>query len=89
VNDKTEQKAFNIGTGVLCTLRDLAAIVRKLSPNAKIEIGPGVDVAEPARGPLDISRAKKELGYTPRFDLEVVVNDYIRTVRAQLNSDCQ
>jgi UDP-glucose 4-epimerase len=84
VRNKTEHRAFNIGTGVMFTLGDLAEMVRKVIRDAKIEIGPGFDVAEPVKGPLDISRAKKELGYVPKFDLQAGVNDYIQTLKTRL-----
>jgi UDP-glucose 4-epimerase len=83
---KTEHRAFNIGTGVMFTLGELAEMVRRVIPDAKIEIGPGFDVAEPVKGPLDITRAKKELGYVPKFDLETGVNDYIQTLKSRLKN---
>lgn len=75
----------------MCVLKDdtilpyLIPLVEVI-PGAKIEIGPGFDVAEPVKGPLDISRAKRELGYTPKFDLQAGVEDYIRTVKSQLSA---
>ncbi len=72
--------AFNIGAGNQCTLWDLAEIVKRYAPNAIIEIGPGFDVAEPIRGPLDLRRAREELGYSPAYDLEEGVKDYIETI---------
>lgn len=72
--------AFNIGAGNQCTLWDLAGIVKKYVPGARIEIGPGFDIAEPIRGPLDLRRAKEELGYVPTYDLENGVKDYIETI---------
>jgi UDP-glucose 4-epimerase len=84
IRNKTEHRAFNIGTGVMLTLGELGEIVRKVIPDAKIEIGPGFDVAEPVKGPLDISRAKKELGYVPKFDLQAGVRDYIQTLKTHL-----
>jgi UDP-glucose 4-epimerase len=83
---KTEHRAFNIGTGVLSTLRDVEEIVRRLIPNAEIEIGPGFDVAEPVKGPMDIRRAKNELGFLAQFNLEAGVNNYVQTMKSQLTS---
>lgn len=72
--------AFNIGAGNQCTLWDLAGIVRGHFPDAEIEIGPGFDIAEPIRGPLDLRRAREELGYSPAYDLESGVRDYIEAI---------
>jgi UDP-glucose 4-epimerase len=71
---------FNIGTGVGSTLLDFAAAVRKIYPRAEIEIGPGPDFLMKNYNTYcvyDISRAKKELGYEPRYDVERGVSDYI------------
>lgn len=81
VKDKTEHRAFNIGTGVMWSLKDLANVVREQIPDATFDIGPGFDVAEPVRGPLSIARARAELGYDPKFDLRAGVADYIQTIR--------
>jgi nucleoside-diphosphate-sugar epimerase len=84
IRDKTEHRAFNIGTGVLSTLAQVGEIVLRLIPNAQIEIGPGFDVAETVKGPLDIRRAKDELGFLAEFNLEAGVNDYVQTVKSRL-----
>jgi len=81
---KLKHRIFNIGTGEMHTLQELADIVKKIIPSAVFEIGPGFDVAEPVRGPLNITRAKEELGYTPQFTLEEGVKDYIRSIRSDL-----
>lgn len=77
----TEHKLFNIGLGTMHSPRDVASLVGKIVPGAVFEIGPGFDIAEPARGPLNIVRARAELGYVPRFDLARGVGDYIQTLR--------
>jgi nucleoside-diphosphate-sugar epimerase len=84
LRNKTEHRVFNIGTGAMYSLKDLANMVRNVIPDAAFEIGPGFDVAEPVKGPLSITRAKKELGYEPKFDLQAAVADYIRTVKSSL-----
>jgi len=78
---KTVHRAFNIGFGATHSLKDVANIVGKIVPGAVFEIGSGLDIAEPVRGPLDITRARKELGYDPKFDLEKGVRDYIQTLK--------
>jgi len=79
--NKTRHRIFNIGAGVTHSLRDVAKVVSTVVPGAVIEIGPGFDAAEPVRGPLNIKRARDELGYEPKFDLEGGVRDYIRTFK--------
>ncbi len=78
---KTEHSLFNIGLGAMHSLRDVASIVGKVIPGSIFELGPGLDIAEPVRGPLNISRARAELGYEPKFDLDKGIRDYIQTLR--------
>jgi UDP-glucose 4-epimerase len=79
---KTEHQSFNIGLGIMYSLRDVADIVGEMVPNAVFELGPGLDIAEPVKGPLDIRRARTELRYAPKFDLEDGIIDYIQTLRS-------
>lgn len=78
---ETPHKIFNISGDVasFATLRDLANVVRTNIPSAIIEIGPGFEPTEPVRGPLDIRRARNELHYEPKYDLNRGVRDYIDT----------
>jgi UDP-glucose 4-epimerase len=77
-------RVFNIGTGVGVTLKDVAAILRRHLPNAVIDVGPGLNflgAAYPMYGIYDISRAQRELGYQPEFDLERGVADYLESLQ--------
>lgn len=77
-----EHRVFNIASGTPSTLADLASAVRKLFPAAVIDIGPGLDYYGGGGGysVFDISLARKELGYSPRFSLEAGVAHYVETV---------
>ena len=77
-------RVFNIGTGVGVTLKDVAAILRRHLPNAVIDVGPGLNFLGspyPMHGVYDISRAQKELGYRPEFDLERGIADYLESLQ--------
>jgi len=78
---ETPRKICNISGDLAAYgyLRDLADAVRRNIPKAVIEIGPGFEPTEPVRGPLDIRRARNELHYEPKYDLERGVRDYIDT----------
>lgn len=76
--------AYNIGSGKGQTLRQFADAVRAAVPGADIEVGPGLnpmgfDVHYYAI--LDISRARDDLGYAPRFGLAEGVRDYVQSLR--------
>jgi UDP-glucose 4-epimerase len=74
--------AYNIGSGTLATLQDFANEVRRLLPNADIEVGPGISEEQPNYNCLyDISRARADLGFEPRFAIGEAVEDYIGILR--------
>jgi UDP-glucose 4-epimerase len=78
--EKPIHSVFNIGTGVGSTLMDFVRAIKKIYPNADIEIGPGLNYLmrdHNTYSVFDISRAKAELGYTPEYDVERGVRDYI------------
>lgn len=70
--------AYNIGSGTLATLKDFAREVRRVLPAADIEVGPGISEEWPNDKCLyDISRARADLGFEPRFAIGAAVEDYI------------
>ena len=79
-----KHREFNIGTGKGYTLRDVADAIRKLYPEAVIDIGPGLDYLGFSSFEyciFDISRAREELGYSPKFTLEQGVKDYVEMMK--------
>jgi UDP-glucose 4-epimerase len=79
-----KHREFNIGTGEGYTLRDVADAVKKLYPEAVIDIGPGLDYLgfnSDEYCIFDISRASEELGYSPQFTLEQGVKDYAEIMK--------
>jgi UDP-glucose 4-epimerase len=79
-----QSRVFNIGTGVPSTLKEVAAILRRHLPRAEIEVGPGLNflgAAYPMYGIYDISRAQRELGYKPEYDLERGIADYLESLQ--------
>jgi UDP-glucose 4-epimerase len=80
MTENLSHSVFNIGSGTGCTLMDFAAAVRRIYPQAEIEIGPGLDFLMKnfnTYSVFDISRAKEDLGFEPRYDLDKGVADYI------------
>lgn len=75
---RTTSRIFNTG-GEALRVRDAAVIVRRLLPEATIEVEPG-NAEGIAR--LSIERARKELGYAPRYDFaagaRASINEYRR-----------
>jgi len=83
VAENLTNRVFNIGSGVGATLNDFARILRRYLPNADIDIGPGLNFFNspyPMSGIYDISRARQELGYSPQYDLEKGIADYLQSL---------
>jgi UDP-glucose 4-epimerase len=77
--------AYNIASGRGQTIRQFADAVRAVVPGADIEVGPGLnplgfDVHYYAI--FDISRAQKDFGFEPRFNLISGVRDYVERLRS-------
>jgi UDP-glucose 4-epimerase len=76
--------AYNISSGTGVTMGDIAAAVRAEIPDADITIGPGLDpfaMGVSYYAVLDSSRARDDLGWSPRFDLAAGVRDYLGALR--------
>jgi nucleoside-diphosphate-sugar epimerase len=90
--EKHSFDAYNIATGVAPTLRDTAEAVNRAIPGAKITVGDsgpyhhGGKVLSAVKGALDISRAKRELGYAPRYDLQRGIEATIAATRERMNT---
>ena len=79
LHPKPRYDAYNISRGVGVTLHDLADAVRRIAPEAKIKIGPGLNyMGWPTNysGVLDPTRASEDLGFRARYDLDAAVADY-------------
>jgi nucleoside-diphosphate-sugar epimerase len=72
--DKPLSRAYNVGLDKAYTSEDLVRAIRKALPELKFEIGRHPNAAEVAphrlRSPLDVSLAKRELGWAPTIYLE-------------------
>ncbi len=69
------ERVFNIGNGQVTRFDDLVAAVRQVCPELTVEIEPGERPAAKSE-PMDISRARKRLGWEPRFTLVDALRDY-------------
>jgi UDP-glucose 4-epimerase len=78
---------YHIATGEAPSLAEIVGHVNDLVPDADLAIGPGpyrfADGTEALRkGALDISRARSELGYVPRYPIRAGLAAYIEATRA-------
>jgi nucleoside-diphosphate-sugar epimerase len=76
-----KQIAFNIGNGVVTPFEEVLAAVTALCPGMSYE----VELGEPPHSklvPLDISAAKRDLGWEPRFTISAAFADYLADLKA-------
>lgn len=74
---EARREAFNLTYGSARSIADMAAIVQRYFPTARIVSNPR-DALMPERGTLSIDKARDVLGYDPQFDLETGFEGYIR-----------
>ena len=80
-------RVYNIASGVSQPIREVAAILQRLLPAARITLGPGLletgpGLPMPQKGGLDISRARQDLGYQPRVSMETGLSRCVEAARA-------
>jgi UDP-glucose 4-epimerase len=74
-------RTYLIGSGRLVSYGDIAVAIRRAIPNAPVSVGPGLDpfrIGFSIFGLMDITRARAELGYEPRFSLDDAIGDYLQ-----------
>jgi nucleoside-diphosphate-sugar epimerase len=77
------QRAYTINGSSYLTLADVAEIVRKVLPAAKITMEPGGDPIDDVQARFDLSAAARDLGYKPRISLEEGIRSYAAWLAAR------
>lgn len=81
-SERAENETFNITRGEGRSLKELAEIIQRLVPGTNVESQPvPKDEKRPERGALDITKARKLLGYTPKYSLEQGMEKYVEFVK--------
>ena len=81
--ENPEHRIFHLGTGKGITLRDMLEVLNRVVGEVPIKIGPGLDFpgyVSRRNFVYNIDRARKELGFSPQYDLEKGVRSYIETM---------
>lgn len=72
-----DHSIYNIATGVPTSVGEVVALAQKYSRHqVRVELGPGVLMQRCEA--LDISRARQELGFEPRYTIESGIRKYAR-----------
>ncbi|APZ50654.1 NAD-dependent epimerase/dehydratase family protein [Salipiger abyssi] len=82
-HEKPGFDAYNISSGTGVTLEEFADAAKAHVPNIDFKIGPGLDFFNAGvryAGVLDNSRAKTDLGFAPKYDLNTGIEAYIATM---------
>jgi nucleoside-diphosphate-sugar epimerase len=86
-----KDRIFLIGTGSkLVTPGEIAKIVQEFIPDADIKVGPGLTEWNKReikyRGLINISRAREQLGYEPKYNILKGTKEYIDLYRKYMES---
>jgi len=79
--DKLSQRIFNISSEAPMKYREFVEAVKKVVPNAQIDLPPGHGPRNRPNAYMDISRLKQEVGYQPEYSLEQGARAYIDWLR--------
>lgn len=79
LNEAAIGEEFNITFGRGYSLLEFSQILKDLIPSVQIQIVEERDEHRPLRGALSIEKAKRILGYDPKFPLEKGLKKYVET----------
>jgi nucleoside-diphosphate-sugar epimerase len=80
---KAKNEIFNITSGQGRSLKEFVDILKEYYPNLKIHNKPA-NIFHPCRGSLSIAKAKRLLGYAPKYTLEKGIKEYINFLKDKL-----
>ena len=80
--DGLKSRVFNIGMGKVYSYATIAEMVHRVIPGARVRIGDerhgaGLQPIDLDK-PLELGRARTELGYEPQFPMEKGIGDYVK-----------
>ena len=79
--EKLQHGVYNIGSGKTTPNRELVESVKKAVPGFKVNLPTG-RFPFPALPMMNIKRLKDDTGFTPKFDLQSAILDYVDWLRA-------
>jgi UDP-glucuronate 4-epimerase len=90
-HDAPPHDVYNLASGRLSTVREVVDALLRVAPSAEITVGDGAWDDDPfqaanLRGPLDITRARRDLGFAPAVVLEDGLAAYVEWWRRMPDS---
>jgi len=83
-SEKAVNQTFNLTRGNARSVREFAEIIKKHIPSTQLTVGEA-DKFRPNRGTLDISKARKLIGYEPKVDIEQGIAEYVEFLRQNMH----
>jgi UDP-glucose 4-epimerase len=77
--DRLHHRTYNVASGRATTNAEVVAAIRKVVPDARLELPTG---GTGRRSHLDITRIRQDTGYEPAYDVDRAVADYLAWLRA-------
>jgi UDP-glucose 4-epimerase len=77
--DQLSHRTYNVAAGRATTNAEVIAAIKKVVPDARIELPTG---GSGRQSYLDITRIQQDTGYRPAYDTERAVADYLAWLRA-------
>ncbi len=72
---------YNVTSGEVLTMPDLARLVRSITPAADIRLVAGVDDAPEVQADFDLTRIEDDLQWRPQFSMERGFRTYLETTK--------
>jgi len=80
------RRIYNITGGTYLTFDEIADTVKRVLPDAKVELGPSPDPDDGVQPRFDISAAERDFGFRPRLTFEDGVRQYTQWLKERLVS---
>ncbi|HKP78202.1 MAG TPA: NAD(P)-dependent oxidoreductase [Phenylobacterium sp.] len=82
--DELPNRIYNVSSGVRVTGREVLEALYRVAPDAKalLKLEPADQAHTPNKQYLDINRIREDLGWSPQFNIDTLLADYIDWLRS-------
>ena len=80
---KLPRRTYSVTGGTYLTMEEIAGTVKRVLPNADIELGRGPDPEDGVQPRFDISAVERDIGFRPSFTFEEGVRNYVAWLQSQ------
>jgi nucleoside-diphosphate-sugar epimerase len=77
-------RIYHIGTGIGISFEEVAELLKEMIPGARVEVSSEAAeerAAEAYYGVMDITKAKSDFGFTPKYSIETGLRDYLAVMK--------